>query len=380
MATEILTAVVITPYNVNSPTLDPEQQERYRGSALLHQIGMSFLFAIFLVVASLKLHHMPNTRQLAGLLGLLSFLIVVLLLKEFGRRMFFAHLEMLSAVATDLAACALQLSLIAAMSLKQTLSARNSYLAIGFASLIPACTWLYANRRRLAVSRSLAIIDFRMNWKIARWILGSGALWVVAMYVYPWLLIWMHGPSTTGAWAACYGLVALCNPVLLGFGNYLGPKIPLLYGVHGPETMRSYVWRSSIAFVLLLAPLGGVAWFFGNSLVGHLYGPAFTGYTAAIRLLIVNATILGAVFPISRGLFSMHRADLDMLANVVAVLILFLLGVPLVRSFGVTGAAIGLAASNGVSALIRAVVFACAVQNAVRTTANAKVCGMVSEA
>lgn len=380
MVSEIVTALIITPYNVISPTLSIGEQARYRGSVFLHQFILSAIVSPSLIIAWFYLRRMPTTQQLSGLLCLLSALIFVFVLKEFSRRMFFAHLHMLSVTVADTTACTLQLVLIGIMGFNRSLNAEIAFVVIALASFIPVSAWLLANRTHLVIKCSIAVEDFRRNWDIAGWIVGSGVLWAGAMYAYPWLLIWMCGPSTTGAWAACYGLVALSNPVLLGFGNYLGPKICLLYGQKGVSAMRLYVWRSSLTFALLLAPLGAAAWFLGSDLVRHLYGSAFTGYTIAIRVLAVNVLIQGAVFSFSRGLFSLQRADLDLAVNVIAILLLFLLGVPLVRSFGVTGAAFGLALTNGATALIRAVVFARATRNAIRASSGAKTLCPFSEA
>jgi O-antigen/teichoic acid export membrane protein len=110
-------------------------------------------------------------------------------------------------------------------------------------------------------------------------------------------------------------------------------------------------------FVLLLSPLAAVVWIWGDALVRHLYGAAFAGHSFALRVLVLNVLIAGAVFPFSRGFFSIQRADLDMAVNVLAVVILLSLGLALVWSYGVAGAALGLAVTNGSTAIIRVGLF-----------------------
>jgi O-antigen/teichoic acid export membrane protein len=357
LVNEVLTAVILTPYNVISPTFDAAQQVRYRGSMVLHQLALSAVCSVCLICAAMQMVRFPDSTGLGRLLGLLAGLIVVLVFREFARRMYFAHLQMRTAVITDAVGSFLQLSLIAWMIRYRILNAPSAYIAIALASTVPGLVWLITYRHGFTVSFSTAVIDFRRNWHVAKCILGSGMLWAGAMYAYPWLLVWMHGISATGVWAACYGLVALSNPVLLGFGNYLGPKIAILHGRHGMPAMRSYVWRSCAMFAGLLTPLAVIAWFWGDPLVSHLYGAAFSGHTTAIRFLVVNVLIAGAAFPFSRGLFSIQRADLDLAVNVVAILFLFCFGLGLVHFYGVAGAAAGLMLTNGVTAILRVGIF-----------------------
>lgn len=357
LVNEVLNAVVATPYYVICPTLNRDQQDRYRGSMILHQLALSLICALCLTVAAVALDRAPDKAELGHVIGLLGAFIVVFVFREFVRRMFFAHLRMRIALIADAVACMLQLTFIAILIAAHVLSAAHAYMALALVSLIPGSIWLVQYFERFRIDALIAFIDFRRNWAISKWILGSGVLWAGAMYAYPWLIVWMHGAALTGVWAACYGLVALSNPVLLGFGNYLGPKVAIVHGHEGVAAMRRYVYRSSAMFVLLLSPLAMVVWFWGDALVRHLYGAGFAGHSFALRVLVLNVLIAGAIYPFSRGFFSIHRADLDMAVNVLAVVILLTLGLALVKAYGVAGAALGLALTNGSTAIIRAGLF-----------------------
>lgn len=357
LVNEVLNAVVATPYYVICPTLNRDQQDRYRSSMLLHQLALSLTCAVCIGVAAVALERAPDKAAIGHVIGLLAVFIVVFVFREFVRRMFFAHLRMRIALMADAIACILQLITIAALIVTQSLSAAHAYIAIAVVSLIPGSIWLAQYFGHFRIDALIALIDFRRNWMISKWILGSGVLWAGAMYAYPWLIVWMHGAALTGVWAACYGLVALSNPVLLGFGNYLGPKVAIVHGHDGVAAMRRYIYRSSAMFVLLLSPLAVVVWIWGDALVRHLYGAIFAGQSFTLRVLVVNVLIAGAVYPFSRGFFSIQRADLDMAVNVLAVVILLTFGLALVRSYGVAGAALGLAVTNGSTAIIRAGLF-----------------------
>lgn len=353
---EVLSAVITTPYVVISPTLNSQRQAGYRGSALLHQVLLSLVAVLVLSPVSMCLRF-GKRSELGALLEVVSGLLIILLFREFSRRMWFAHLEMRAAVLADCGASLLQLFLLGTIIAVKHLNAVTAYAAIATAAAVPSVTWLVMYRRRLVLNAPAALRDFRMNWGLAKWIACSGALWAAAMYSYPWLLVWIRGASTAGIWAACYGLVALSNPVLLGFGNYLGPKIAHIQGGDGVLAMRRYVYRSSFRFVALLLPFALLVWFYGDFLIKHLYGPGFIGHEVVIRILAVNVLLLGAIFSITRGFFVLQRADIDTYVNIIAIAALFLLGLPMVRWYGVVGAAIGLTATAALTGIVRAVIF-----------------------
>ena len=354
---EILTAVIATPYVVISPTLSDGERRRYCGSAVLHQFGLSAVAVLCSLIAGVRLHFGPRA-DLGRVLTVVSGLLAILVLKEFARRLWFAHLEMRAALIGDVGASTLQMLAVGALFLSHRLSTITCYSGIALAALLPTIMWSWMYRDRLYISTSASLSDFRTNWTLAKWIVGSGGLWAAAMYTYPWLLVWMHGPALTGVWAACFGFVALSNPVLLGFGNYLGPRIAQLCGFDGVFVMRRYVYRSALHFVCLLLPLAFIVWFWGDFFIGHLYGKAFVGHQHVIRVLACNVLISGLVFPFTRGFFALQRADLDLFVNVVAIAILFVFGIPLVRHYGVMGAAAGLTLTNGLTTLMRIALFA----------------------
>lgn len=353
---EILSALITVPFVINNPTVPESSQARYRGSVVIHQLLGSSIAAAAVGMAGIVLYCSGRTGA-GKLLGTIAGLLVALLFRDFSRRMWFANLQMKAAVVSDCAAAIIQLLLLGILAITGELRAVTAYLVIAAAATIPSVQWISSHKRRVTLRVHAAVVDFRTNWKLARWITSSGALWAVASYTYPWILIWSAGPATTGIWAAYYGVVALSNPVLLGVGNYLGPRIAILQGHSGTMRMRQYVYRSSVGFACLLSPIALALWCFGNVIVRHLYGAAYTGHAAVIRLLAVNVLLVGVMFSFTRGLFVLQRPDLDTYVNIGGAVILLCAGIPLVHWFGITGSAIGLSVTSAVTLILRIVLF-----------------------
>jgi O-antigen/teichoic acid export membrane protein len=85
----------------------------------------------------------------------------------------------------------------------------------------------------------------------------------------------------------------------------------------------------------------------------------------------LNALISSLMFPYSQGLFSLERAKADTLVNLVTVALLFTIGIAAVEYYSTLGAAVALAVSSGIAALIRARVFAREIRQDRTTTPSA---------
>ena len=181
--------------------------------------------------------------------------IVFISLREFVRGVNFAELSIGSALSVDVVACLAQAGGMLLLLHFGALTASRTLTLLGISSAVAAGGWLALHRRAFQPDTRLYVRDLERNWIFAKWVLGSGILSVFARYLYPWMLAAFHGTSVTGSWAACASIVALGNPVVLGLGNYVLPKISNVYATSGTAVMQRGVHRSSLLFALLLLPV-----------------------------------------------------------------------------------------------------------------------------
>jgi O-antigen/teichoic acid export membrane protein len=361
-ATDISAALVATPYTVLSPQLGVPALRRYRGSALGHQVVLGGA-SMMVIGAAAVIFTKGYSLAVGRVLSILAAAVIPIILRDLMRRLCFAHLKMSEACLLDVIGCSLQIAGLTCCAYLRLLTATTAYVFVGVTSVVFCFLWLAGNRRTFSLSTRSAFADLRVNWPLARWILASAIVWAIAMYLYPWFLTLFHGTPATGIWAACYGVVALGNPVLLGFGNYVAPKVANVYAERGTAHMRTYVYRSSLRFFLLLFPLCGILLCKGGILVAIVYGQAYSNNATAVSLLAVNLLLSAVTFPYSRGLFVLNRAKADLIVNLLGIALLFSAGLELIRIYSVVGAAASLAVSNSAMFIVRICVFerACSV-------------------
>jgi O-antigen/teichoic acid export membrane protein len=354
LSTEVFGLLTTAPYTVFSPRLSKCRRRRYLGSVLVHQLLLSAIFASTIAAgAALGSWTAWLSNDLSTVIRTTAGAIVFIGLREFIRRISFADLRTGAALSIDVIACLAQVGGMLLLLRSGALSASRTLLLLGASSAVTAVGWLALNRRAFRLGARVCGRDFRSNWHFSKWVLGSGIVSIFARYLYPWILAAFHGTSVTGTWAACSAIVALGNPVLLGLSNHVLPNVSSVYAASGIEALKRYVHRSSFLFAVLLVPVVLLLAGRGERIVTGVYGATYAGSVGVLVLLALNMLVTSLANPYSQGLFSLERAKLDTLINLVCVMMLFTVGVAAVKYYAALGAAGALLTSSTASAILR---------------------------
>lgn len=346
-------AFITTPYTIFIPRKADAEKSVYTGNTLFMQFGLAFVIAlgIFIFPVILPASLLPD--GMTQVLTSLAIVTVFLLLREYTRRLFFAQLKMKNALLLDVTIIVIQIILLVVLLYLQALSATTAILMIGITSGIVTIFWLYLDRNEIRFDRKQLRKDFNQCYQAGKWVFASGFLWNIGTYLYPWLLTSFKGTAATGTWAACLGIIALCNPVYLGLQNYLSPKIAHAYANNNKVDLRKFTIKSTAAFAGLLGICSVVLILFGGYFLVLLYGGKYAGNGIIISLLAVNLMLVAAGFSFSRAFFTLERADVDFKVNVVSLVVLFTFGLWIIYNYGILGAALGLVAGNAIALMLR---------------------------
>jgi O-antigen/teichoic acid export membrane protein len=356
MAFELSSALITAPYTVFSPSMEKSETKRYLGSMLVQQAALSLVVSIIMVLA-MAMAAPRGAHTWVRVVITTAAVIPFLNLREFVRRVCFAELNVTMALVIDAVTAVAQLGGIYFLALTGRLTAVTTYALLGGVSFAVVVGWLFVRRDQLVFQPEHWMPTLLKNWAFAKWVLASGVLWTMATYVYPWILTAYNGVGATGVWAACSAVVALGNPVFGGLGSYISPKVVHVYAQSGAVAMRRYVYRSSLLLAGLLLPLICVLLAWGDRVISHLYGASYGHNGTVVTLLAFNLLLTAFTYPYSRGLFTLHAARADMFVNMVAIGLLFSVGITAIKLYGLRGAAVALLLSTGVTAAIRMAVF-----------------------
>jgi O-antigen/teichoic acid export membrane protein len=343
---DLQTSLIATPYMIYAPRLKGSASALYTGSTLIHQLGFCLLAMLALAVSAVMSAFGVGPKGMGSVLWALVAAVSFIMFREYARRILFAHLKAMRALVLDSCIAVAQIGSLLVLGHLGLLSANRAYWVIGGACGLAVLGWLWADRSVHQVRIGHAMADLRKNWAFGKWALISGFTWTLSMNLYPWLLAAFHGTASAGIWAACLGAVALGNPAVLGVQNFLGPKIAHVHAAVGPTALGRFVFRASIAFAVPISFFCVAMMLWGGRLVGSLYGREYLGNGLVVAVLAWNLSVTAVASSFSRALFAIERADIDFAANLVGLFVMFTLGIWLVRSFTIAGAALGLMIAN----------------------------------
>ena len=90
-----------------------------------------------------------------------------------------------------------------------------------------------------------------------------------------------------------------------------------------------------VAVPMSLLSLGMFIW--GGRLVVALYGHQYVGNGMIVAILSLNILVTATAFSLSRALFALDHAHVDLIVNVTALFIMITAGFWLVRAYGPLG-------------------------------------------
>jgi O-antigen/teichoic acid export membrane protein len=357
LATCIQGALISSPYTVFGNRMDRAARAAYAGSALVHQWLLSGLLTLALAVAGVCITLGWGSASFGVVDWILAAMLPFILVREFVRRVAFAHLRLRTVLALDVTVCILQLVGLAVLWATNSLTAATAFGVVGLACGLSGGATFFFMRSHFAPARENTLADLRMNWSFGKWAFAAQLTLLAAAYTVPWLLAFFSGTEETGRFAACMSVVMVVNPVLIGLNNFLGPQAIQIYQREGLLPLRRLTWRFSWTLVGSLSLIVLLLWLTGGDILVRIYGEKFSGNELIVAILAGNilATALG--MGIENGLTALHRPDLIFWSQLVGLVVTLAAAVPWILQQGVVGAAWAVVAGTIASTAAKILLF-----------------------
>jgi O-antigen/teichoic acid export membrane protein len=346
---------ISSPFIALRPRLDGELARNYTSGAYSQQFLFSGACSLALVIASFAVWF--KQPQLSAVLLCYAIATPCMLFKEMYRRVCFSTMHARRALAVDVAVGAVQIAVLFAFARTEHMSAVTGVLTVAMATSLLLMGWLLRGKDGIWFGLRDARAVLKDNWTLAQWIIGSQLLWAASLYSYPWLISHLKGTASAGVWAACFGINALGNPLLLGLQNFIEPRISHAWADGGAVQVRRLVWKSTAVLAGSMLAFSGFIFFAGARAIVMLYGPKYGGNGLTVTLITLSFAAGAAGFAFSCGFFVSGKGKLDMRISWVYPIALLACGVPLVARFGPLGGGLSLVIANTVSTLLRAAQF-----------------------
>lgn len=344
-------SLVASPYTVYGNRLEGRARDEYAGSVLGHHGLLTCLAVACLLVAGVVVSAGIGPAGLARLIWVLAGVIAFILLREFGRRMSFAHLNVSTALAIDLVVSSIQVVGIVLLAAAGALSACTAYAVIGLGCAVAGIGWFALSHRKFVVKRERISVDLRRNWSLGRWVFAERTTGTLRHSINPWLLALLIGETATGTFSACKAVILASNPFVLGVGNVLTARTAQAFSTGGVEELRHVVRKAGFLFAVTMSVFCSLIAIFGGYVVVLLYGSRYAGHGYTVAVLAAATLAWTMAHPFACGLLAMERSDDTFKVRLLALSTAVVVSPVLILSLGILGAAYALLTGNLVAAV-----------------------------
>lgn len=349
----VQSALISTPYNVYWTRIPAAERDAYTGGTLLHALGLAALAAGAVAGAAAILRARAGLAPLPLVLTVLAIATPAALLREYARQLAFSRLRAVRALGADAVVAAVQLGALLLLARGGRLSAAAAYAAVGAACATGVAAWWTSARPPLRFTRAGARAALRTNWVAGRWSLAAGVVFVAGGQLYPWFIAASRGADEAGVFAACAGITAAANPLLIAMGNFLAPRIAHAHASGGIVAVARLTRAATLAVAGTAAVAGPALLVAGGWLLRVVYGARYAGHGGTVGLLALALLTDWVSVPALYALFFLDRADVMLKSNLMVLAVTATAGLALASRLGATGAALGLLCGNTLAATYR---------------------------
>ena len=332
------TGLVTQPHNVLGQAKTGDAYRSYTISTAAGQAVFSGIAAAIALVAALAVWAAGGSA--AGLLFALVPALVAWQLQEFTRRVLYTETRMGTAFAIDVVGYGGQVALVLALVSAGRASDAAALLAVALSSGVAALLGGWAIRRSLHGRIKRAFV--RENWSFGKW-LGAAiaASWLSTQLFFYLTAVVLNAAATAGLKAA-QTVLGPVNAFLLFVTTVLPIRLSAARERGGEEGLRTTLRLAYLATLPFVLAYGALVAIFAGPILETLYGAPYAGYVDAVRLFAVYYVVVHAAYVLAAALSARRLTRPLFTGNVWAAAVGVVAGLPLVRTWGVNGAAFGM--------------------------------------
>jgi O-antigen/teichoic acid export membrane protein len=224
--------------------------------------------------------------------------------------------------------------------------------AIGWGALVGVLLGLWNGRafwtRHMLNVRETAVRDF----KFGRWVLGGILANFVAVEFYPVMTAGMISFAAVGAYRAIQNLMAPVLTLLRATDTFFVPRMAKVNSTEGKQALAR-----PLKLTYLFTGLPITAWLLLVSIMAYplmnwLYGEQYTKYAMGVPLMAMFYFVWFLYWPVQIALKATRICRPLFVANMLAMFLMFTMGLWMIYVWGVYGTIAGQLLNAGVIALI----------------------------
>ncbi len=351
---------VTIPMTVFLPRQGKEREATFSGHMLL--ASLCFIGLALCMVAMWIIYQYQIGGGMTSALTVIAFVIVLAplqLLREFSRRWLLANLQVRPSALLEILFSVAFLTCLAALFFFQQLTAIRAFVAIAAVNVMALGAWWYFYRSNFAITLDGSGKQLKENFRYGRWAAGENFCSSITMFFCVWYLNRELGLVPGGVYSACFNVMLLANPFLLGVCSLLGARAAQEFTKGGWNAMlKTLAQYGTFVFVVLMG-FAVLLWVFGADLTNLLFSEKYQawfdvnagGINRVTSVLGLAVPFLGVSFVLSTALLAIRRPNDNFFCALASLMVL--VGINLAFGPSLMVAAISFVSASATNAAFR---------------------------
>jgi O-antigen/teichoic acid export membrane protein len=351
---------VTTPLTVFLPKQNKENESKFSGNMLL--ASLTFMGVAIAIAAVWILYKYQTSQSMTPVISVIAVVVALAplqLLREFSRRWLLANIEVRASAMFEILFSVTFLASLFALFCFAQVSAIHAFVTIAIVNVVALVAWWRCFGNRFAVSKEGAKKQLMENFRYGRWAAAENVCSGVTMFFCVWYLTGKMGPDPGGVFSACFNIMLLANPFLLGVCSLLGARAAQEFTRGGWDAMLKTLTQYGTFVLVVLLGFGLLLWVFGADLTNLLFGDKcqawFDANTEGVNRITstlgLAVPFLGISFVLSTAILAIGRPNDNFICAIAALAVL--IGVNFAFGPSLMVAAVGFVVATLTNALLR---------------------------
>lgn len=327
--------LVTTPMTVFLPKQRAEKEKTFSGNMLLASMlfigSVVVLATLAWMLGSAFRSSIPlEYRDVFSVLLVVAALAPFQVLREFSRRWLLANLKVHQSAYLEILFSVLFLTALGILIWTANVSAIAAFIIIAIVNIVALLVWWFCYRSQFELQPETSGAQLSENFRYGRWVAGENLCSVVTMYFCNWFLLFQIGEQSAGVFFACFSIMLLANPFLLGVCSLLGARTAQEFTSGGWSAMLKTLTQYGAFVVSILIGFSVGLWFLGPELTNLFFGQKyqayfdanFSGVNQVTSILGLAIPFLGCSFVLTTALLAVGRPNDSFISAIVGMLVL----------------------------------------------------------
>ena len=350
--TLIATAILNQAYTVLSASRGPESYKKYVSCVFVTHLALGGV-AVMLVML-LAMLALAFDSHIALLILLVAPAMASAQLQEFTHDAMYVEDRPPAAFLNSVISYGGQFLGVGLAYALGLLTIQSALLIIAITSFISALVGFWQLRRSLVWPLSRA--DLREaneeNWRFSRWTLGSAIVSSTSVLVLPFVLAAFAGAASAGILRVLVSFVGPMRIVGRGVQVAFGPKAARVEQTEGSAGLRRLVAQILVVGVVPIAVYGTAISVFARPVLREFYGEEYAKHAGVMAIVVLSQLLTFLYIPFELGLRARRITNVLFQASLLGFLSFWVIGLPAMYVYKLTGAALAMAITPAVFGLV----------------------------